>query len=111
MTNEFDIIDHPLVLFWIKDYAKNEPLGLAFLTQGNQLVFKRKWGPPDGQTQRFQYWKRDHLGITIYVYSDENMTFYKVQYLGEKEMFTQDKKMGSYLTGFLSKLTKEILGG
>lgn len=109
MTNEFDIITHPLVLHWLRDYAKSEPLGLAFLTQGNEKFFQKKWGKSSGQTQRFQYWKRDHLGITIYVYSDENSSFYKVQYLGEKEMFIQDKKMGSYLTSFLSKLTKEIL--
>ena len=111
MTNEFDIITHPLVLHWIKDFAKAEPLGLAFLTQGNQKFFKAKWGACTGETQKFHYWKRDHLGITIYVYSDEISSFYKVQYLGERDMFIQDKKMGSYLTGFLSKLTKEILAG
>ena len=109
MTNEFDIIDHPLVFLWIKEYAKNEPLGLCFLTQGNNYFFKKIWGSANGNTQKFDYWKKDHLGITIYVYSDSQSTYYKVQYLGDKEMFIQDKKMGSYLTGFLSKLTKEIL--
>lgn len=109
MTNEFDIIEHPLVLMWLKEYAKTEPLGLAFITQGNKFIFKQKWGAPVGQNKNFSYWKRDHLGIIIYAYSDDNMTFYKVQYLGEKEMFIQDKKMGSYLTSFLHKLTKDIL--
>lgn len=109
MTNEFDIIEHPIVNMWFKDYAKNEPLGFCFLTQSNQENFKNMWGKPNGRTQKFDYWKRDHLGITIYVYSDEEATFYKVQYLGEKHMFQQDKKMGSYMTGFLVKLTKEVL--
>lgn len=109
MTNEFDILEHPLVLLWMKDYAKSEPLGFCFLTQGNHNYFKKIWDSPTGKSQKFEYWKRDYLGITIYVYSDENSTYYKVQYLGEKEMFVQDKKMGSYLTGFLNKLTKEII--
>lgn len=108
MTNEFDIILHPLVLLWLKEYAKTEPLGLAFLTQSNQSLFQKKWGNADGQTQRLQYWRRDYLGITMYVYSDDSISFYKVQYLGDKEAFIQDKKMGSYLTGFLTKLTKEV---
>jgi hypothetical protein len=109
MTNEFDIIDHPLVLLWLKEYLKNEPLGFVFLIQGNLNFFKSIWGDAAGKTQRFEYWKKDHLGITIYVYADEQSTYYKVQYLGNKEMFVLDKKMGSYLTGFLNKLTKEIL--
>jgi hypothetical protein len=109
MTNEFDIIEHPLVLFWLKDFAKSEPLGLIFLTEGHNKLFKTKWGNPSGVTQNLSYWKRDYLGITIYVYSDEKITFYKVQYLGDKETFIQDKKMGSYLTGFLTKLTKDII--
>lgn len=109
MTNEFDIIDHPLVLLWFKDFAKNEPLGFSYLTKGNVTYFTSIWGAPAGQTQKFSYWKREYLGITIYVYSDESATFYKVQYLGEKEAFMNDKKMGSYLTGFLSKYSKEVI--
>lgn len=109
MTNEFDIFDHPLVFMWFKEYAKTDPLGFTFLTQGNADYFKKIWGVHTGKIQNYLYWKRDYLGITLYVCSDHEATFYKVQYLGTKEMFTQDKKMGSYLTGFLSKLTKEIL--
>jgi hypothetical protein len=109
MTNEFDIIDHPLVLLWFKEFAKNEPLGFAFLTKGNTEYFKNIWGNPNGLTQKTSYWKRDYLGITIYIYSDEISTFYKVQYLGEKETFTSDKKMGSYLIGFLTKFSKELI--
>ena len=33
--NEFDIIEHPSVLLWLKEYAKNDPLGFCFLIQGN----------------------------------------------------------------------------
>jgi hypothetical protein len=109
MTNEFDIIEHPLVILWLKEFAKNEPLGLIFLTGGNVSLFKNKWGNPSGATQNLQYWKREHSGINIYVYADENITFFKVQYLGDKEKFLQDKKIGTYITGFLSKLTKEFL--
>lgn len=109
MTNEFDIIEHPMVLMWFLEYSKNEPLGTVFLTQGNIEFFKKKWGNPTGKAQVHNYWKRDYLGITLYLYTNEYETFYKVQYLGEKEMFIADKKMGSYITGFLTKLTKEIL--
>jgi len=111
MTNEFDFIDNPVVLLWFKNFAKSEPLGFTFLTQGNQKLFSRFWGTSNGVTQKFNYWKRDYLGITIYVYSDNDATFYKVQYLGDKTMFQQDKKMGTYLTGFLEKTIKEILEG
>ncbi len=109
MTNEFDIIDHPLVVLWLKDMAKTEPLGFAYLIKGNAQYFKTILGNPVGQTQKFPYWKKEYLGITIFIYSNESDTFYKVQYLGEKENFIQDKKMGSYLIGFLTKFTKEII--
>jgi hypothetical protein len=109
MTNEFDIIDHPLVLLWFKEFAKNEPLGFSFLTKGNINYFKSIWGPSSGQTQKFAYWKKEYLGINIYIYSDETATFYKVQYLGEKDNFINDKKMGSYLIGFLTKFNKELI--
>lgn len=109
MTNEFDIIDHPLVQMWIKDFAKIEPLGFSFLIQGNSDFFKNLWGNPDGQAAKFSYWKRDYLGIIIFVYSNDVATFYKVQYLGSHEAFINDKKMGSYLTGFLNKFTKELI--
>lgn len=109
MTNEFDIFDHPMVFFWFKEFAKNEPLGLTFLTQGNNNLFHKKWGECSGKAQKYEYWKKDHLGITLYIYSNDDSTYYKVQYLGEKDMFVEDKKMGSYLTGFLSKLSKDIL--
>lgn len=108
MTNEFDLIEHPLVLLWFKDFLKTDPLGVVFLTEGHVDFFNSKWGKSTGATQNLQYWKRDYLGITIYVYSDEKITFYKAQYLGDRETFIQDKKMGSYLTGFLTKLTKEF---
>lgn len=109
MTNEFDIIDHPVVLIWFLEYAKNEPFGFNFITKGNASFFSKKWGSPNGKAQQHNYWKKDYLGITLYVYSNDEETFYKVQYLGEKDMFINDKKMGSYITGFLTKLTKEIL--
>lgn len=109
MTNEFDIIEHPMVFLWLNEFSKSDPLGFTYLTQGNGKWFSDKWGKPLGKTNRFDYWKKDHLGITLYVYADENSSFYKVQYLGEKDMFVHDTKMGSYLTGFLAKITKEFL--
>lgn len=109
MTNEFDIINHPLVVLWIKEYIKNDPLAIPFITQGNEGLFKKMWGNPVGQVQNFSYWKKDYLGITIFVYTDKKTTFYKIQYLGNLDSFVKDKKIGSYLTGFLSKLIKEII--
>jgi hypothetical protein len=109
MTNEFDIIEHPLVSMWLKEYLKNEPLGYVFITNGNEKIFKKMWGNPTGTTKKFAYWKKDHLGITIYVYSNNVGTFYKIQYLGEKDAFIEDKKMGTYITSFLTKLTKDFL--
>lgn len=109
MTNEFDIIEHPLVQLWLKDFAKIEPLGFSFLVQGNFDFFKNMFGAPTGQAAKFSYWKREHLGITIFIYSSNLATFYKVQYLGEREAFINDKKMGSYLTGFLQKFTKDLV--
>ncbi len=109
MTNEFDIIEHPAVVLWFKEFAKSEPLGFSYLIKGNEEYFKNTIGKPEGQTQKFSYWKKDYLGITIFIYSDSNTTFYKVQYLGEREGFINDKKMGSYLIGFLTKFSKEII--
>lgn len=109
MTNEFDIIEHPLVQLWLKDQAKKEPLCLVNITQGNIDFFKKIWGKPTGLTKRFNFWKREYLGIVIYVYSDYSSTYYKIQYLGNKENFIADKKIGSYLTGFLNKLSKDFL--
>lgn len=108
-TNEFDIIEHPMVASWVREYVKTEPLGVCFLTQGNTNLFHKMWGKEDGLTKKSKYWTKDHLGITIYVYSDDSSSFYKVKYLGDRDMFLSDKKMGSYLTGFLTKLTKDIL--
>ena len=56
------------------------------------------------ETFRYHY-----LGITIFVYSSEIVTFYKVQYLGARDTFINDKRMGSYLIGFLTKFSKEII--
>jgi hypothetical protein len=109
MTNEFDIIDHPLVNLWLREQAKKEPLFLVTITEGNIVNFNKMWGTQTGLTKRFHFWKREHHGITIFVYSDNHETFYKVQYLGSKENFIEDKKIGSYLTGFLTKLGKEFL--
>lgn len=109
MTNEFDIIEHPLVSLWLKEQSKKEPLFLVALTQGNAKFFTKIWGPHSGLTKRFQYWKQEYLGITIYVYSDAKETFYKIQYLGPRDNFIADKKIGSYLTGFLKKLSKDFL--
>jgi len=108
MTNEFDIIEHPLVAKWFAEFAKTEPLGFSFLTRGNIEYFESIWGKSTGQAQGFLYWKREYLGIIIYVYSDENSSFYKVQYLGTKDLFVNDQKMGSYLLEFLNKFVKEI---
>lgn len=107
--NEFDIIEHPLVQLWLKDFAKIEPLGFSFMCQGNYEFFKNMWGEPTGQTKKFPYWLRPHLGIDVYVYSSAFATFFKVEYHGNKEAFVNDKKMGSYLTGFLNKFTKDLI--
>lgn len=109
MTNEFDIIEHPSIILWLREFAKNEPLGFSYLLKGNLDFFNSNWGVPEGQNQKFTYWKRDYLGITIFVYSSDVATFYKVQYLGSRETFINDKRMGSYLIGFLTRFSKEII--
>lgn len=109
MTNEFDIIEHPIVALWLKEQCKKEPLFLITLTQGNINFFTKLWGPRNGLTKRFHFWKQEYMGITLYIYSDNNSTFYKIQYLGPKEYFIADKKIGTYLNNFLTKLHKDFL--
>lgn len=110
MTNEFDIIEHPLVLAWLKEYAKTEPLGFCFLTQGNTDYFRKIWNKsPTSRTSRYDYWQINHLGITLFIYSNKDETVYKVQYLGEKDIFLQDKKIGSYIISFIQKLTEGLI--
>lgn len=109
LTSEFDIIEHPNIFAWIQDLAKKNPLAFVSICGGNVDSFKKLWGDPDGQTQRFDYWKRDYLGITIYVYSEKSTTFYKVQYLGSKEVFLQDKRSGAFISSFLSKLVEDLV--
>lgn len=109
MTNIFDIYDHPVVALWMKELLKTDPLGLCVLVQSNLELFSKMWEKPtDAKIGEFTVWKRDHLGITVFAYVNDEITFYKVQYLGEKDMFVNDKRMGTYLTGFLNKLSKEI---
>lgn len=108
MTNEFDLIEHPMVQNWLKELAKTEALALIGLVEGNAQRFRRLFSEPSGKTQRFEYWKRDYLGITIFLYTDNRSTYYKIQYLGEKDLFCKDKKMGSYMASFLGKLAKEL---
>lgn len=109
MATEFDAIEHPNVFSWFKDLAKNDALAFATLCGGNYDAFKALWGSPNGKTQRFDYWKKDYSGITVFIYTEKTTTFYKVQYLGERDIFLQDRKIGAYLNAFLSKLTKDLL--
>lgn len=108
MSQEIDIIEHPFVVLWLKDLTKNDPLCFATLIEGNISRFKKQFGQPTGKTQRYLFWKKDYLGITIFIYSDNYNTFYKIHYLGAKEIFVQDKKIGSYITGFLDKIIKNF---
>lgn len=109
MSTELDIIDHPQVFTWLKDLSRQDTMAFVTLCGGNCDTFKSLWGKAHGKTQRFDYWKKEHLGTTIFVYTDKYTTFYKVQYLGEKEIFLQDKKIGAYVIAFLSRLAKELL--
>lgn len=110
MTNEFDIIDHPLVKLWLANYAKTDPLALDFLTQGNDEYFTKIMGKPQDNVMKYNYWVQQHSGFTIYVYSNEHSTIYKVKFLGEKESFINDSRIGSYIIGFLEKFIKMMKG-
>ncbi len=107
--SEYDIIDHPTVFFWLKDLAKNDPLAFVVLTENNLERFNKVFGKPHGTTQKFKFWKKEHLGITIFLYTNKEASFYKVQYIGDNQAFSQDKKIGAYITGFLNKLLKDLL--
>lgn len=110
MTNEFDIIIHPLVKLWLANYAKTDPLALDFLTQGNKDYFTKIMGKPQGNAMKYDYWVQQYSGFTIYVYSNEQSTIYKVNFLGEKEAFINDNRIGSYIIGFLEKFIKMMKG-
>lgn len=107
-NNEIDIIEHPIVSKWFKELSKNEPFTYLALIQGNTIKFKKIFGTPQGETNKFLYWKKDYIGINIYIYTNPTDTYYKVQYTGDSENFPQDKKIGSYVVGFLNKLIKDL---
>lgn len=107
-NNEYDISDHPMVLNWMKDLAKNDPLALITLTGGNEKLFKSLFGDSNGRTKRFAYWKKEHLGMNFIIYSNDVNTFYKIHHLGEYDNFVQDKKIGVYITGFMNKTLKDM---
>lgn len=110
MTNEFDIIEHPLVKLWLSNYAKTDPLALDFLTQGNTSYFTDLMGKPQGNSMKYDYWIEQHSGFTIYIYSNNSASMYKVKFLGEKEAFVNDNRIGSYIIGFLEKFIKTMKG-
>lgn len=101
---EFDIMENPLVFLWFKDLAKNDPLAFITITNSNRINFKNYFGDPIGREGKYECWKQDYMGITIYLLTDNFKTIFKVSYLGEKEIFIQDKKMGIYITSFMNQL-------
>lgn len=109
MTNEFDVIEQPMVALWLKDQARSNPLGFISLTGNNVQRFHKNLGKPHGTTQRFQFWKQDYLGFIIFIYCDNESTYYKIQYLGTKDIFVKDKKVAAYITGYLNSLIQETL--
>lgn len=105
---EIDIINHPVVQIWFKELAKNEPLKFLSLTDGLKENISKIYGKPSGETQRFAFWKKEHLGVSMYIYTDDKTSYYKIQYMGNEEQFLSDKKIGVYITVFLSKFLKDL---
>lgn len=106
MTNEFDIIQHPMFQMWLSDLATRDPLCVSFLIKGNMDSFEAIWGKPSEIVNRDHCWRKEYLGTKFFVYSNDQSTYYKVEYLGSYEMFLEDKRMGSYITGFMNSLLK-----
>ncbi len=104
---EIDIIEHQTVLFWFKEFAKTEPLGFCFLTQGNINFFKRIW-PNFEKNEKFFIWEKEFSQIKFKIYSNHQETIYRIIFDGPKNEFINDRKMGAYTTMFLKKLVEEI---
>lgn len=105
---EFDIIENPLVFLWFKDLAKNDPLAFITITNSNKINFRNYFGKPTNREGKYECWKQDYMGINITLLTDNYKTFIRISYLGEKEIFIQDKKIGIYITSFLNKLIENF---
>lgn len=108
VNNEFDIIEHPLAVLWMANFMKNEPLGFVTIINPNLEMFSKMWGEPQTAPGGNKVWRREQMGVNFYVYTNEHSTVYKIQYMGTKDLFKQDKKIGNFITLFLSKLIEEI---
>lgn len=108
MMNEFDIIDHPLVFLWFKSFVKTNPFALSFLFSGDANFFKSLYGNPIGKMQNFDFWKINHLGIVIFIYFDGTNVVYKVQYLGDKNLFIDDQNISKHIIDFLLDLINKF---
>ena len=112
MTNEFDVLDHPMLIAWFDSLALKDPLGVCFVTGDNLKLFHATWGAPDGYAKRgdsFEYWHKDHLGISIFIYANNASTYFRVKYFGSKASFLQDEKMGSYLVTYMDAYLRSFI--
>lgn len=108
MNKEFDIIENPLVFLWFKDLAKNDPLAFSTIIGPNKENFRNNFGQPTKVENKAEHWTQDYMGIKISLITDNQRTHFKVSYLGEKDIFIQDRKMGTYINSFMNKLIENL---
>lgn len=108
MNKEFDIIENPIVFLWFKDLAKNDPLAFSTIIGGNKENFRNYFGSPTTTDTKNEYWTQDYMGINITLISDNYKTVFKISYLGDKNIFIQDRKMGMNIVSFLNKFIENL---
>ena len=107
-----DVSINPLVLLWMKEKAKRDPIAFCRLAENNSKRFKRLYGNGvHAEDVGSEYaWSIEELGIPLFLLSGPSGSIYKIHYPGGDRAFAADRKMGSAITAFLERLLLELSG-
>ena len=111
-SDTIDVSLNPLVLLWMKEKCKRDPIAFCRLIENNKKRFKRLFGT-GVNAEEYGYdlaWGIEELGIPIYILSSPKGTIYKIHYPGGDRAFAADRKIGSAITAFLEKLLLDLSG-
>ena len=111
-SDTVDVAINPLVLLWMKEKAKRDPIAFCRLVENNSKRFKRIYGVGVNAEEvgAELAWSIEELGIPLFLLTSQQGSQYKIHYPGGDRAFAADRKMGSAITSFLERLVLELSG-